>query len=128
MLGLFKDDRFEYARALINSKIDVSFISKTIAENLKCVEELEQYFDIYIPAIGTVKTNKICTIDKAILNYSLIELKTIFHVIEDSILRSIQCDAIIGKDTIFWWGISIETIPNESLLFNLKQEETKNLN
>uniref|UniRef100_A0A7C5YYD3 Uncharacterized protein n=1 Tax=Ignisphaera aggregans TaxID=334771 RepID=A0A7C5YYD3_9CREN len=104
MLGLFKEDRFEYARALMNSKIDVSFISKTIAENLRCIEELEQYFDIYIPTIGIVKTNKICTVDKAILNYSLIELKTVFHVIEDYILRSIQCDAIIGKDTIFLVG------------------------
>lgn len=120
MLGLFKEDRFEYARALMNSKIDVSFISKTIAENLRCIEELEQYFDIYIPTIGIVKTNKICTVDKAILNYSLIELKTVFHVIEDYILRSIQCDAIIGKDTIFWWGISIETILNEILHFNVK--------
>ncbi len=105
MLGLFKGERFEYARALIDVNISVSVIIETIADALKCSEEVDKYFHIYVPITGFVKTNRVCTIDKAIIDGSLVELKTVFHVVNNNALKPLYCEAILGRDIFLWWQL-----------------------
>ncbi|MCS7110788.1 MAG: hypothetical protein N3D82_05330 [Ignisphaera sp.] len=105
MLGLFKGERFEYARALVDAGISASFVIDTIAEALKCSEELDRHFNIYIPRVGSVKIDRICVIDKAIIDSSLVELKTVFNVIQSNALKPLHCEAILGRDVHIWWGL-----------------------
>lgn len=106
MLGLFKGDRFEYARALIDVNLNASVVVEPIAEALRCSEKLDKRFSIYIPSVGFAETDGICVIDRAIINGSHIELKTIFHVIKSDILKPLHCEAILGRDIAIWWRLT----------------------
>jgi len=105
MLGLFRGDRFGYARALADIDATTSVILKKVAESIRCIENLDRYFDIYIPNAGFAKTDKICVIDKAIIDGSFVELRTILYVVENDVLKPLHCEAILGRDIFLWWRL-----------------------
>jgi len=105
LLGLFKGDRFAYARALYAPSVSVSVIIKKSIEDLRCYEDLDKSYIITIGTGNEVEIKGVCVFDRAVIDGNLIELPSVIHVAED--LGQIkEFEAIIGADLIFYWGLN----------------------
>ena len=108
LLGLVRENRFSYARALIDPDMRFSMLSIDVAEDLRCREHAEDLgtFNVRIDE-KTYKVLDVCRVDKAVLNGYVISISTIFHIID---LRRGEglYEAFIGKDLFISWGLYID--------------------
>jgi len=105
LLGIFRDEKFSYARTAIVPEATFSILSSKIAFELNCIEKLEKPFKSYFPYIGNIDIDSVCIVDKAIIDGGLIETKTVFHIVPPEALSDCQCEAILGRDIILWWKL-----------------------
>ncbi len=105
LLGIFKDERFSYARTAIIPEAAFSLLSSKIAFELNCIEKLEKPFSLYFPYIGNIAIDSVCIVDKAIIDSGVIEMKTVFHIVIPEALNDCQCEAVLGRDIILWWRL-----------------------
>jgi|UniRef100_A0A7J2U6C6 hypothetical protein len=110
LVGLFKGDKFSYGRALVSPKYLPSFASMRIGYELNCREKLEKAFTVEIPHIGKVLVDAICTVESAIISNGFIERSAVFHLVDEPFLRKLECDVILGLDTIIWWGLIVDEV------------------
>jgi hypothetical protein len=109
LVGLFKGERFSYGRALILPRHTPSIISSRISYELNCREKLEKLFAVEVLGIGRVLIDSLCAIDKAIVEGGIIEKVTVFYIVNEHLLKKLECDMIIGLDVISWWSLVIDT-------------------
>lgn len=104
MLGLFKNEKFAYARTALIPSASTSIVLYYIAEELNCIESLDKRFLMYIEGLGSFDIIGICSIDKALLDGNVIEMRSLFHVAKYKGSR-LNYEAIIGKDLILYWRL-----------------------
>jgi len=100
LVGIYRDENFTYARAAIIPSLRVSFIVESKAEEIKCVEKLDQKYVLKNDLIGIIGIDRICAIDMIVTEKGYQKIKLILNVVKDEILRKIACDAVFGLDAI----------------------------
>ncbi|MCS7099378.1 MAG: hypothetical protein RMH84_01255 [Sulfolobales archaeon] len=110
LLGLFKGSRFSYARALVTEDINTSFIDVSIAEDLKCFENVESLKEVEV-SVGGVWSYAIfslCVIDKVAFNGYEIPYQTVVHVAKP-LRRNPLYEAYVGRDLINYWQLYVNS-------------------
>lgn len=111
LLGLFKGSRFSYARAIVVDNINSSFIVKSVADDLRCYENIEQMEEVEVEIEGEGKYTifSLCLLDRVVFNGYEIPSPTIVHVaLPLSKLR--MYEAFIGRDLITYWQLYTDPI------------------
>lgn len=100
LIGIYKDDNFTFARALLSPNAKVSLIAKSKADELKCIEYLDRSYTICLDELGCATIDMICSVSKIETIGRSWRLRAIFYLVDDILLRRFGCEAIIGSDII----------------------------
>ena len=109
-LGLFRGDRFSYARALYSPRAPTSVVCERVAEELGCVERLERRFEMVIEGVGSVEILGVCAVDRAIIDGQLVEVPVAIHVAK--MPMGSEFDAVIGRDLDLAWRLYLDPLTN----------------
>lgn len=113
LLGMFKGRRFGYARAAVIEDLHTSFLVKPVAEDLKCVENVEglEGVSLTIEGVGNFLLDSVCVIDGAVLNGYEIPYSTVLHVAR-VLSGSRDYEAYIGLDLVRYWRLYLDPATN----------------
>jgi hypothetical protein len=113
LLGVFKGERFGYARTAVIDGLNISFLVRPIAEDIRCVERVEDLEEVtlLIEGIGTFLLDSVCVVDRAVLNGYEIPYTTVFHVAR-ILSGSEEYEAYIGSDIIRYWHLYLDPLTN----------------
>ncbi len=113
LLGIFKRERFGYARAAVIDNLNTSFLVKPVAEDLRCVERVEglEGVSLTVEGVGNFLLDSVCVIDRAVLNGYEIPYSTIFHVAR-VLSGSRDYEAYIGLDLVRYWRLYLDPATN----------------
>lgn len=100
LAGIYKDENFTYARVAIIPTLKVSLLSESKAREIKCVEKLDQEYTLNIDLIGVINIDSVCAVDNIATTKGSQNLKFVFHIVKDEVLKKIACDAVFGLDAI----------------------------
>lgn len=100
LIGVYKNDRFTYARAAVVPTIKISLLSKSRAEEIRCEEKLDQEYTVYVDHVGNIIINTICVVDEIATVKGSQKTKLVFNVVNDDVLKKMACDAILGLDAV----------------------------
>lgn len=106
LLGLFKGNRFSYARAIVVEGINTSFIDASVADDLRCHEKVEslERVEIEMPGMGRHSLYSVCVVDRVVFDGYEIPYPSVIHVARSSD-RGRLFEAYIGKDLISYWQL-----------------------
>ncbi|MEZ0289485.1 MAG: hypothetical protein ABWJ42_00125 [Sulfolobales archaeon] len=108
ILGVVKNNRFSYARALISPRARFSILLREVAEDLRCIERTEDLAEYeYRFGENMLRVIGVCSVDKVVFNGYVVEIPAVFHVAE-SLGGEKLYEAIIGLDLISAWGLYID--------------------
>jgi hypothetical protein len=113
LLGVFRGERFGYARTAIIEGLNTSFLVKPVAEDLRCVERVEglEGAILSIEGVGTFLLDSVCVVDRAVINGYEIPYTTVFHVAR-VLSGSEEYEAYVGSDLIRYWRLYIDPLTN----------------
>jgi len=106
LLGLFKGDRFSYARALYDPSKPLSIVTRRIAEELGSLEALDRDYVVEVHGLGEFRVLGVCSVERAIVEGQLIEAPAALHVVDAE--RIGEFDALIGRDLEIAWGLYVD--------------------
>lgn len=109
LLGLFRENRFSYARAAIVESISTSFIDSSVADDLRCYERVDSLkeVEIEIPGEGKYVLFSVCLVDRVVFNGLEISFPTAIHVAKTQ-RPTPQFEAYIGRDLINYWQLYVD--------------------
>lgn len=109
LLGLFRENRFSYARATIVESINTSFLNSSVADDLRCYERIDSLreVEVEVPGEGKYVLFSVCLVDRAVFNGFEIALPTAIHVAETR-NPTPQFEAYIGRDLINYWQLYVD--------------------
>lgn len=110
-MGLFRENRFSYARAAVVESINVSFIVSSVADDLRCYERVDSLegVEIEIPGEGRYELSSVCLVDRVVFNGFEIALPTAIHVATTrGPVR--RFEAYIGRDLIDYWQLYVDPV------------------
>ncbi len=111
LLGLFRRNRFSYARAAVIGDVKVSFIDSSVADDLRCYEEIDlpEGLEVEVPGVGRYLLFSVCVIDRAVFNGYEIPFPTVVHVAR--VLSGERLfEACIGRDLIDYWQLRVDPL------------------
>lgn len=99
-MGIYSNENFTYARAALIPDLKVSLLSKSKAQEIKCLEILDQEYVLNLNELGAININSICVAD-IIANFNgRWKLRLVLYIVDDEILRRIACEAVLGMDAL----------------------------
>lgn len=107
LIGLYKNENFAYARAALVPNLKISLITESKAQELGCLERLEQKYILSLGSIGLANTEFICSIDSISTVEHRWKIKTVLYVVEDKVLEKLKCEAALGMDFMMLLGHEI---------------------
>lgn len=109
ILGLYRGQRFGYARALLTGSIAVSLVDRVVAEDLKCYENVDpsMELEVLVPGVGECRVFSICLVDKVVFDGYEIPHPSVFHVTQIPEDRKLF-EAFIGRDLIIHWHLYVD--------------------
>lgn len=113
LLGMFRGERFGYARAAVIDGLHTSFLVRPVADDLKCVEKVEglEEIPIRIEGIGAFLLDSVCVIDRAVISGYEIPYSTVLHVAR-VLSGSDEYEAYIGLDLVRYWRLYLDPSTN----------------
>ena len=109
LLGLFRGSRFSYARAVVIEELNTSFIAKSVADDLRCYEDVEQLEEVTVEVEGEggYTIFSLCLLDRVVFNGNEILSPTVVHVARFP-GEPRAYEAFVGKDLIAHWQLYVD--------------------
>ncbi len=115
LLGLFRRNRFSYARASVSRDVKVSFIDASVANDLRCYEEVDlpERLEVEVPGAGRYSLFSVCVVDRVVFGGYEIPVPTVIHVAR-AVSGGGLFEAYIGRDLIEYWQLYVD--PSEGIV------------